>query len=70
MNALKIKDLSEQDIDRASEMAWDDRTPFEIIQAQFGLSESEIIKLMKRRLKLGHWTIWQKKSRSVSLKRS
>lgn len=69
MNALKIKDLSEQDIDRASEMAWDDRTPFEVIQAQFGISESEIVKLMKRRLKFGHWAMWQKKLKKVSLKR-
>ena len=39
------------DIDRIIEMAWEDRTPFEAIEAQFGLTESEVIKLMRTELK-------------------
>ena len=35
--------LSTVDIDRIIEMAWEDRTPFEAIQAQFGIRESEVI---------------------------
>ena len=31
------------DIDRVIEMAWEDRTPFEAIEIQFGLSESETL---------------------------
>ncbi len=38
-------------IDRIIEMAWEDRTPFEAIALQFGLSEDEVIKLMRGQLK-------------------
>ena len=34
------------DIDRIIEMAWEDRTPFEAMTIQFGLSEAETIKLI------------------------
>jgi uncharacterized protein (TIGR03643 family) len=37
--------LEEKDRDRIIEMAWEDRTPFEAIQFQFGLSEKEGIQL-------------------------
>jgi hypothetical protein len=33
----------EKDRDRIIEMAWEDRTPFEAIEFQFGLSEKEVI---------------------------
>ena len=35
--------LSSQEIDRVIEMAWEDRTTFEAIEFQFGLSEAEVI---------------------------
>ncbi|MBE0424746.1 MAG: DUF2805 domain-containing protein, partial [Lutibacter sp.] len=40
------KELNAIAIDRIIEMAWEDRTPFEAIQFQFGLAEKEVIKLM------------------------
>ena len=51
--------LSEPDIDRVIEMAWEDRTPFEAIFAQFGLTEAEVIKLMRRELKAASWRRWR-----------
>lgn len=51
MVTLKIKDLSEQEIDRVLEMAWEDLTPFEAIEAQYGLSEADIVKIMKLGMK-------------------
>lgn len=51
--------LSPQDIDRIIEMAWEDRTPFSAIEFQFGLPEAEVIKLMKRELKLNSWKRWR-----------
>ncbi|MGE4514662.1 MAG: DUF2805 domain-containing protein, partial [Chryseobacterium sp.] len=33
--------------DRIIEMAWEDRTPFEAIKFQFGISESEVIEVMR-----------------------
>ncbi|MDI1233533.1 MAG: DUF2805 domain-containing protein [bacterium] len=51
MLTLKIKDLSEQEIDHVLEMAWEDLTPFEAIEAQYGLSEADIVKIMKLGMK-------------------
>ena len=44
--------LSEGDISRIIEMAWEDRTTFEAIQAQFGINLDGVIKLMRANLKL------------------
>ena len=56
---MKAFTLSEQDIDRIIEMAWEDRTPFEAILAQFGLAEAEVIKLMRREMKASAWRRWR-----------
>jgi len=52
------------DIDRIIEMAWEDRTPFEAIQVQFGLSESETIKIMRTELKRNSFNLWRKRVNS------
>ncbi|EMS33157.1 hypothetical protein C943_00434 [Mariniradius saccharolyticus AK6] len=53
--------LTAADKDRIIEMAWEDRTPFEAILAQFGLSEAEVIKLMRRQLKRSSFDLWRKR---------
>ncbi|MBR9860790.1 TIGR03643 family protein [bacterium] len=61
--------LSTRDIDRIIEMAWEDRTPFEAIEAQFDMNESEVIKLMRKQLKTNSFKRWRKRVNSgVSLK--
>jgi uncharacterized protein (TIGR03643 family) len=57
-------DLSIQDIDRIIEMAWEDRTPFEAIQIQFGLSESSTKALMRKELKRSSFNLWRKRVNS------
>ncbi len=59
MNNLDIVDL-----DRVIEMAWEDRTPFEAIKMQFGLSESQVIDLMRRELKRASFNRWRKRVHS------
>ncbi len=44
---------------RIIEMAWEDRTPFEAIEQQFGLGEPEVIKLMRKRLKPRSFRLWR-----------
>ncbi|HAK70277.1 MAG TPA: RNA methyltransferase, partial [Cryomorphaceae bacterium] len=39
------KKLTVREIDRIIEMAWEDRTPFDAITIQFGISEAETIAL-------------------------
>jgi uncharacterized protein (TIGR03643 family) len=61
--------LSETDIDRIIEMAWEDRTPFEAIDFQFGMSEKEVIALMRKQLKNSSFKMWRKRVNSgASLK--
>lgn len=55
--------------DRIIEMAWEDRTPFEAIKAQFGYSEAQVIALMRRQLKRSSFNLWRKRVNSgVSIK--
>ena len=65
----KIRSLDICQIDRVIEMAWEDRTPFEAIKFQFGLSESEVIILMRNNLKDSSFKMWRKRVNSrVSIK--
>ncbi len=59
-----MKELSERDLDRVIEMAWEDRTPFEAIRYQFGLPEKEVIRLMRRTLKGKSFRLWRKRVNS------
>ena len=59
-----MKELSPIDIDRIIEMAWEDRTPFEAIQIQFGLPEKEVIALMRKSLKRNSFELWRKRVNS------
>ena len=48
-------------IDRVIEMAWEDRTSFEAIQYQFGLSEKDVIALMRKEMKSSSFRMWRKR---------
>ena len=63
--------LDSKSLDRIIEMAWEDRTPFEAILFQFGLSESDVIALMRKELKRSSFNLWRKRVNSgVSQKHS
>lgn len=53
--------FTESETSRIIEMAWEDRTPFEAIEFQFGLNEQEVIRLMRRNLKPGSFRLWRKR---------
>jgi len=57
-------ELTEQQLDRVIEMAWEDRTPFEAILFQFGYPEKEVIKLMRKTLKESSFKRWRKRVHS------
>ena len=50
--------------DRIIEMAWEDRTPFEAIHFQFGVTEAQVIELMRRNLKRSSFNLWRKRVNS------
>ena len=54
-------DLTAADTDRIIQMAWEDRTPFEAIYGQFGLTEAEVIALMRRELKANSFRRWRRR---------
>ncbi len=55
------KDFTERELDRIIEMAWEDRTPFEAIEFQFGISEQETIEIMRREMKPSSFRMWRKR---------
>ena len=46
---------------RIIEMAWEDRTTFDSIKDQFGLNESEVIKIMRKNMKRSSFKMWRKR---------
>lgn len=58
---INTKSLEDSDISRIIEMAWEDRTPFEAIAAQYGLSEPAVINLMRREMKSSSFRMWRKR---------
>ena len=61
MRHSRFEHLTEEEVDRVIGMAWEDRTPFEAIEFQFGLSEADVIELMRRELKPSSWRMSQKR---------
>ena len=49
------------DISRVIEMAWEDRTPFEAIKDNYGLSESQVKALMRKELKYSSYKLWRER---------
>ena len=45
-----MKNIAIQDVSRIIEMAWEDRTPFEAIELQFGLKENDERRIIRREL--------------------
>jgi uncharacterized protein (TIGR03643 family) len=64
----EIQEFSDQDIDRIIEMAWEDRTPFDAIKTQFGLTEQAVRNLMKKKLKFSSYRLWRNRVESCKTK--
>jgi len=59
---LKINNFSEEDIDRIIQMAWEDRTTFDVIEAQFGINQDSVIRIMRKHMKKKSFEIWRKRT--------
>jgi len=53
--------MNESDTSRIIEMAWEDRTPFDAIEVQFGLNEQAVKELMRDNLKRSSYQLWRKR---------
>ena len=56
-----MSELTEEEKNRIIEMAWEDRTPFDVIKDQFGLSAQEDKELILTELKTGSYKAWRKR---------
>jgi len=66
--AIEKNKLSEIQVDRIIEMAWEDRTPFDAITFQFGLSEADVKALMKKELKFSSYKLWRERVENCKTK--
>ena len=61
MNKSKLNKLSSSNIDRIIALAWEDQVPFKSIKFQYGISEPEIIKIMRNNIKKSSFRMWRKR---------
>jgi len=59
---VKRSQLTSEQLDRVVQMAWEDRTSFDAIRAQFGLSPGQVIRLMRATLKLSSFRLWRERT--------
>ncbi len=62
------KEFTVLEIDRIIEMAWEDRTTFDAIKLQFGISEQEVIEIMRKEIKLSSFKMWRERVQGRSTK--
>jgi uncharacterized protein (TIGR03643 family) len=60
---MKRKLFTSIETDRIIEMAWEDRTTFEAIEAQFGLKQQDVIKLMRKEMKPNSFKMWRERTK-------
>tara|TARA_B100000401_G_C52456010_1_gene554243 strand:+ start:372 stop:623 length:252 start_codon:yes stop_codon:yes gene_type:complete len=58
---MRTINMDNIDLDRIIEMCWEDRTPFEALEYQFGIKEEDAIKIMRRNLKPNTFKVWRKR---------
>jgi len=56
-----LPEFQEAELSRIIEMAWEDRTPFDAIESSHGVTEPQVIALMRRHLKEGSFRSWRKR---------
>ena len=58
---MKKTKIDPADLSRIIEMAWEDRTPFDSIEASYGINESAVIDLMRQTMKPTSYRMWRKR---------
>ncbi len=65
---IKHPEYTAEQMDRIIEMAWEDRTPFEAIENQFGINQDGVIKLMRAWMKPSSFKMWRKRTKGRATK--
>ena len=53
--------MDQDNLNRIIEMAWEDRTPFDVIYKEFDITQNELERLMRNNLKPGSFKLWRKR---------
>ena len=53
--------MAQDSLNRIIEMAWEDRTPFDVIYKEFDISQKELERLMRNNLKPSSFKLWRKR---------
>ena len=67
---MVYKSFSDQEKDRIIQMAWEDITPFEAIEFQFGMPEKQVIEFMRKHSLPSSFHLWRKPMTSRNTKHS
>jgi len=70
IRSTNLLEMKIEDIDRIIEMAWEDRTPFEAIEFQFGIKENDVRKIMRTHMKESSFKMWRKRVKGRKTKHS
>jgi uncharacterized protein (TIGR03643 family) len=62
MKKSKKVALDHEQIERVISMAQEEKKPFEVIKAEFGLSENEVTEMMRKRMPKDKFELWKKKA--------
>ena len=66
--SVNLKELTTGDISAIIQMAWEDRTTFETIMERVGISESDVIKIMRSELKPDSFKLWRQRMKGRATK--
>ncbi|MBZ4041899.1 DUF2805 domain-containing protein [Flavobacterium hibisci] len=62
MKKSNRKELNWEQTEKLFSLALEERNPFEIIKKEFGLSEKEVLEIMKKKMPLEKFEMWKKKA--------
>ncbi|CAM4412836.1 TIGR03643 family protein [Flavobacterium terrigena] len=61
MRKSKKIELSYEETERVISMAQEEKKPFEVIKEEFGITESEVTEIMRKKLSKDNFELWKKK---------
>jgi uncharacterized protein (TIGR03643 family) len=68
MRKSKQPELTYEQRERLLTLALEERNPFEIIKKELGLSEQDVLEIMKKRLTAEKFELWKKKATAAKPK--
>ncbi|MBK0370784.1 DUF2805 domain-containing protein [Flavobacterium agrisoli] len=68
MKKSSRKELNWEETEKLVTFALEERNPFEIIKKEFGLSEKEVLEIMKKKMPAEKFEMWKKKAQATKPK--